>query len=139
MASTYEQARDAISTFVTTTWNAATTSAPLIYDNLNADRPAVPSLFGRLTIHNVGGMLAALGASRFRREGLFSIQVFVPLGSGTQQADQVAQALVEALEDIGPATLGNVWLRNIGMQEVGPDGTYHQVNVEAEFTFDRVV
>ena len=124
---------------MTTTWNTATSSAPLIYDNLNADRPVVPALFGRLNIQHIGGMLAALGASRFRRMGVLAIQVFVPLGSSTQQADQVAQALVVALEGVGPATLENIWLRNIGMQEVGPDGTYHQVNVEADFTFDRVI
>lgn len=139
MAATYEQARDVLSAFVTTEWNTATTSAPLLYDNLNADRPAVPSIFGRLNIQHVSGMLAALGASRFRRMGVLALQVFVPLGSSTQLADQVAQALVTALEGVGPATLENIWLRNIGMREVGPDGTYHQVNVEADFTFDRVV
>ncbi|MEE8551509.1 MAG: phage tail terminator-like protein [Gemmatimonadota bacterium] len=139
MAATYEEARDLLSAFVTTNWNVATSSAPLLYDNLNADRPATPSLFGRLNIQHVSGMLAALGASRFRRMGVLSVQVFVPLGSGTQQADQVAESLVEALEGVGPTTLENVWLRNIGMREVGPDGTYHQVNVEADFTFDRVV
>ena len=139
MASTYEEARDLISAFVTTEWNTATSSAPLLYDNLNADRPATPSLFGRLFIQHVSGMLAALGASRFRRMGILSVQVFVPLGSGTQQADQVAESLVEALEGVGPLVLENIWFRNIGMREVGPDGTYHQVNVEADFTFDRVV
>lgn len=139
MASTYEEARDLLSAFVTTEWNTATSSAPLLYDNLNADRPADPSLFGRLNIQHVSGMLAALGASRFRRMGVLSVQVFVPLGSGTQQADQVAESLVEALEGVGPLVLENIWFRNIGMREVGPDGTYHQVNVEADFTFDRVV
>jgi hypothetical protein len=110
----------------------------LLYENIDGDRPAVPTLFGRLTIQFANGTRADLAGVRFRREGLMTIQVFVPQGSGTQLADQIAEALVEALEGVGPATLENVWLRDIGMREVGPDGTYHQVNVEAEFTFDRV-
>ena len=137
--STFEEARDALSVLLLAAWNTATSSAPLLFDNRNADRPDIPSLFGRLNVQHVAGMQAALGASRFRRMGVVSVQVFVPLGSGTQLADQVAESLVEALEGVGPTTLDNLWLRNIGMREVGPDGTYHQVNVEADFTFDRVV
>lgn len=139
MASTYEEARDILSEFITDEWNTATSSALMLYDNLHGDRPEEPTLFGRLTIQNVGSSLAALGASRWRRIGLVTVQVFVPLGSGTQLADQVARALVEALEGVGPSTLENIWLRDVGMREVGPDGTYHQVNVQADFTFDRVI
>lgn len=139
MADTYEEARDVLSGFVKTTWDSATSSALLLYDNQDGDRPADPTLFGRLTIQNVASSAAALGAVMFRRMGLLSVQVFVPQDSGTQLADQTAEALVEALEGVGPSTLENIWLRDIGMREVGPDGTYHQVNVEAEFTFDRVV
>jgi hypothetical protein len=138
MADTYKEARDVLSGFITTTWNTATSSAPLLYDNQDGDRPEEPTLFGRLTIQHANGTRADLAGLRFRREGLMTVQVFVPQGSGTELADQTAEALVEALEGVGPATLENVWLRDIGMREVGPDGTYHQVNVEAEFTFDRL-
>lgn len=139
MADTYEEARDVLSGFVKTTWDAATSSAPLLFQNISGDRPEEPTLFGRLTIQFVTGSRADLAGRRFRRTGLMTVQVFVPQGSGTEEAEQTAEALIEALEGVGPATLENVWLRDIGMREVGSDGTYYQVNVEAEFTFDRVV
>ncbi len=141
MASTYEEARDELSEFATTKWTAAVASispsAPLHYTNLNADPPEVPQLWGRLHIQNRDGTRASLGGecSRFRRFGSLFIMIFVPIGEGSQSADQIADSLVVAFEDAG--AIDNIWFRDVGMREVGPDGTYHQVNVEAQFTFDR--
>ena len=138
MASTYGDARDLLSSFITTEWATAAGTAPLLYDNLGGERPEDPTLFGRLTIQNVSSSLSALGGGRFRRIGLLTVQIFVPLYSGTEEADQVGESLVEALESVGPTTLENVWLRDIGMTDIGPDDAYHQVSINAEFLFDRV-
>ena len=141
MAETYEEARDALSEFATDQWNLAiasiSPSAPLFYTNINADPPEVPQVWGRLHIQNRDGTRASLGSDcpRFRRFGSLFIMVFTPIGDGTQDADQIADSLVNAFDDAG--AIDNIWFRDVGMREVGPDGTYHQVNVEAQFTFDR--
>lgn len=53
-----------------------------------------------------------------------------------ESLDQVSNALVEAFEDAG--AIGNIWFRDAGAREVGMDSEYSQVNVEVDFTFDRV-
>lgn len=141
MAQTYEEARDALSEFATTEWEAAVAGvvpgAPLHYTNINADPPEEPQLWGRLHIQNRRGTRASLGSNcpRRRRFGTLFIMIFVPIGVGTQEADQVADSLVVAFEDAG--AIDNIWFRDVGYRDVGPDGTYHQVNFEAQFTFDR--
>ncbi len=141
MASTYEEARDDLSIFATSAWATAVTAImptpPLFYDNLNQNPPDDGSVWGRLSIQHLDGTRASLGSSsaRFRRAGMLFMQVFVPIGDGTLTSDQIADSLVEAFEDAG--AIGNIWFRNIGQREVGPDGTFHQVNVEVAFTFDR--
>lgn len=145
MANTYEEARAALSAFARTSWLAALvvvslpSTTPIAYDNLNFDPPEDGSTWARLNIQHITADRASLGSPdtcRFRREGLLSIQIFVPLGDGTLVADQIADSLVEAFEDVG--AIENIWFRNIRMKEVGSDGTFHQVNVEVDFTFDRV-
>ena len=141
MASTYEAARDDLSIFTASAWATAVTAfsptPPLFNDNLDQDVPEDGTVWGRLSIQHRSGTRASLGGSsaRFRREGILFVQVFVPLGDGTLSADQIADSLVAAFEDAG--AIGNIWFRDITMREVGPDGTFHQVNIEVAFTFDR--
>ncbi len=141
MAATYKAARDDLSNFATAAWNTAVAAIsptpPLFYDNLNQNPPDDGSVWGRLSIQNFDGTRSSLGSAnaRFRRIGMLFVQVFVPIGDGTLISDQIADSLVEAFEDAG--AIGNIWFRDIGQREVGPDGTFHQVNVEVAFTFDR--
>ncbi len=141
MAATYKAARDDLSNFATAAWNTAVATIsptpPLFYDNLNQNPPDDGSVWGRLSIQNFDGTRSSLGSAtaRFRRIGMLFVQVFVPIGDGTLTSDQIADSLVEAFEDAG--AIGNIWFRDIGQREVGPDGTFHQVNVEVAFTFDR--
>lgn len=141
MAQTYDEARDVLSAFSTTEWEAAVAGvaagAPLHYTNLNADPPEVPQVWGRLHVQFRDGTRASLGSDnpRFRRFGSLFIMIFVPIGEGTQDADRIGDALTAAFEDAG--AIDNVWFRDVGYRDVGPDGTYHQVNFEAQFTFDR--
>ncbi len=138
MASTYAEARDAISSLVLPAWNTATGSAPLLYDNLDEERPD-GATWGRLTVRFEAGERASLGSdSRFRRFGTTFVQIFVPKNTGMEVADAIGEAMVEAFETAGQ--IGNVWFRDVAQRDVGPDTdrTFHQVNVEAAFTFDRV-
>ena len=142
MASTFDDVKAAFADFTRTAWAAALTAAslpastPLTYDNLNFDPPQGP--WARLTVKHIRADRATLGsvACRFRREGQTFVQVFIPIGGGTQTADILAESLVEAFENA--AAIDNIWFRNVRMREVGPDGTFYQVNVELDFTFDRI-
>jgi hypothetical protein len=137
MANTFTEARDELSAFVLAAWNTATSSAPLEYDNLDSQRPKTPALWGRLHIRKFQGTRASLGSGhRFRRPGRVFVQIFAPVGTGMESLDQVSNALVEAFEDAG--AIGNIWFRDAGAREVGMDSEYSQVNVEVDFTFDRV-
>lgn len=140
MASTYAEARDALNLLAKTAWDAATGGAPLLYDNVDGERPAQPTTFGRVTVRFMSGQKASLGGTSggrlFRREGLLYVQIFTPHGRGPGPADAIAQALVAAIED--PGATGNIWFRDVGAQEIGSDGGYWQVNVTARFQFDRI-
>lgn len=140
MTQTYAEARDAINALVTTAWNAAAPGAPLLYDNLDSERPAVPAFFGRVTVRFFDGRLASLGNASggrvYRREGLVYVQVFTPHGKGLTQANVVSEALVRAIEN--PGATGNIWFRDAHASEIGSDGAYYQINVVARFQYDLV-
>lgn len=143
MAQSTDDLRQELSDFARTIWAAALAAtslpsdSPLTYDNLNFDPPDDGSVWARLTIQNLNGDRAALGKGMtlFRREGLVTIQIFVPIGSSTFVADQLSDSIAEAFEDA--AAVGNIWFRNTTMREVGPDGTFHQVNIVTQYVYDR--
>ncbi len=139
MASSYQQAVDAIGALVLPAWNTATTSAPLMYPNLDEDPPD-GATWGRFSIRMSGGSRANIGPSaRFRRTGTAFVQIFVPKNTGMGLAYAIGELMVQAFENAGSVD-GNVWFREVALREVGADTgqTVHQVNVEAEFTFDRI-
>lgn len=138
MADTYSELRDAIGGFVLPVWNTATSSAPLLFDNMDNPR-AEGTTWGRLTIRQTSATRASLGNNcRFRRFGTIYVQIFVSKNTGLETADAIGEALVEAFENAGQ--IGNVWFRDVSLREVGPDAdaAFYQTNVEASFTFDRL-
>lgn len=137
MADTYEEARDALTGFVRTQWELVDATAPLFYDNVGSKRPDVPEFFGRVSVRFFSGTRATLGSkARFRRVGRVFVQIFNPNDVGMEALDRMGQSLVASLEDAG--AVDNIWFRDIAERDVGTDGTYYQVNVEADFTFDRL-
>ena len=139
MADTFDEARTAITALIRPVWNTATDRAPIIYDNIDQERPG-GSTWGRLTIrHSPGGGRASIGnRARVRRPGRMYFQIFVPKDSGMEEVDAIGEALVTAIEDAG--AVGNLWFRDVSQSEVGPDidEAFFQCNVEASFTWDRV-
>jgi hypothetical protein len=141
MANTDQEMRDAVSDYIVPVWNAATSSAPLYFDNMPADGPPdAPQLWGRLHIRNQLGTRAALGRSntKFRRQGTIYFQMFDRKKTGVEVLNAAADAVLQAFEDAGPSDTGNVWFRDPVAKPVGgSDATYFQVNVEVGFTYDR--
>jgi len=141
MLDTQTKVVDALLGFISTTWNSNAGGAPLYYDNKDAERPAVPALFGRASIRHTFGERASLGSAGSmskinRRFGDAYIQIFVPQGSGQNQARDLADAVSFALED-ADYTIG-VRLRDTQINELGADGTYWQINVVTSFSYDRI-
>jgi len=139
MAQSYDEGVQELSAFIRTEWqNAGESLSVLTYDGLDFTPPQDGSTWARLTIQYLPGSgRASLGGSKglFRRMGKLTLQVFVSNEVGAVGARQLADPIVLALEDAGQ--VGNIWFRNIQLREVGVDDVHYQVNVEAEFQFDR--
>lgn len=130
-------AEDVLLGIVTTAWAANTPAGtPLLYNNLDSDRPNPPALFGRAVVRESVGGYAGVGTTRMRRPGTLFIQLFVPQGAGTKTINDLSNALVNALKNASVVTLDGIRLRDIGSNELGSDGVYHQVNVQASFEYD---
>lgn len=134
--STQMSAVDEMLTLVKTTWDAQAGGAPLYYDNQDADRPEVPGTFGRASIrHFSGGQISLGDQSLKRRSGALFVQIFVPQGNGQYEIRNLSDQIMFALEDANSSV---VRLKNVQLNELGADGTYFQVNVVADFSYDRV-
>jgi hypothetical protein len=138
MASTLAEARDAISSLVTTAWTGAAGAAPLLYENLDAQEPpAGTALWGRLSVQFDEATRASLGndgGALFRRRGRLYVQIFVPHGKDVTPALTLAETLVRGIEK--PGHTGNVWFRDVGAEQIGSDSVYWQINIRADFQFD---
>lgn len=77
-----------------------------------------------------------IGNRRFRRFGIFMVQVFSPMGTSLSAAQTNTTIVVDALE--GMATPHDVLIRNVRENEVGSDGHWFQSNVYADVEYDAV-
>lgn len=148
MTATIEVARDEIAQLFLDAWNAATLSSGLrvLFDDRPENVPTAastdgnPPAWARLTIRHTSGSQATLagadGRSRWRRNGVVTVQIFAPFGTGLSISDKLAMIALAAFE--GQATASGVWFRNARLQEIGSDGPWFQVNVSAEFEYDEV-
>jgi hypothetical protein len=148
MSLTIEQSRDEIHTLFKTAWDAGveTTGKEITYWDakkivpVTNDDDSNPDTWARILIQHVLANQASLanrsGQRKYRRSGLVTVQVFTPLGTGLSIADKVYKIVIDAFE--GQATPGNVWFRNVRLNEVGPSGSWFQANVIADFEYDEI-
>ncbi len=138
--STYAEARDLINGLIVPAWNTASSNAPIFFDNLPGNPPDPPVIWARLHLRFITGSRVTLGDTnaRFRRTGTLFLQIFTPFNDGIESSDSFGEAVVNAID--GAGQVGDVWFRDSAVINVGTgsDGVYYQVNVEADFTFDRV-
>ena len=138
-------ARDEILSHFTTAWDAGTPPIPLLlYDDKHRDLPD-NAPYARITLkHNifaqvtVGGKVSQGGAGqRFRRFGIVTVQVFTISGGGLTGADSLVQLALDAFEGENTGS-DRIEFRNTRANEIGQDGPWFQVNVVAEFDYDRI-
>ena len=73
---------------------------------------------------------------RYRHDGLFTAQIFVPIGKGLMEGYELAKLVSDAFE--GTDTPSGVWFQNVRIREIGPDGEWFQINVLADFEYTEV-
>lgn len=135
-------ARDAMLTIFKTAWDGQTPPVPLvIYDDTTQEVPSGDTPWCRVTIrHNISGRATVggeVGARRFRRVGVLTVQIFTPTGEGLSNADIFAKVALDAFE--GNSTGSDaIEFRNVTVNEVGRDGPWYQTNVLTEFEYDEV-
>jgi hypothetical protein len=131
-------ARETIYQRFVTQWGA--TSA-YTFDNENYD-PPVATPWVRLAVRHRDSILEAIGGTgtggmnRYQRSGVCQIQVFTPVNQGTRQSDTLVQAARAIFEGITLAS-NAIRFNNVDITEIGPDGSWYLVNVDAAFQYDE--
>lgn len=147
MSLTFAQARDEILTLFKTAWDAGAESAgkTVIYPDAKNTVPETndgngdPDVWARVSVVHTTGEQATLsnhlGQQRFQRNGIFTAQVFSPIGTGLSIGDNLYKIVVDAFE--GKASPGGVWFTNVSVNEIGPEGSWFQTNITADFEYDE--
>jgi len=153
MSVTTPNARDEMLTLFRDAWlagapaAAGSAAAPLVIwdateeDPLNGPRSDRP--WARISIsHNppAGGQrtFGQPGGRRFSRAGLLTVQVFTPMSSDQSitMAENLGIIARDAFEGISSPS--GVYFRRVGIQEIGPDDPWFQLNVTATFEYDQL-
>jgi hypothetical protein len=137
-----KQAKDEIQTAFRTAWLAADTSDeyPIRYwDVAYVDTPDTP--WCRLTVRHQDAEKVTLsndvGARRFRRYGVATVQIFTFYGKGGSLSDDLATIAKNAFEGVTTSP-GRVIFHNVRSQEIGQEGQWFQTNVLADFEYDEI-
>lgn len=144
---TYREAVDEMLGRFKAQWDADTpaitgTVPPVYYpDTEDGTQEQTTNAFARVTVqHDDGGQrsLGGIGARIFENEGLITVQVFVPLAG--RGGYSIAQALAEVAKAAfeGKSTPA-VWFRNVRFNEIGPEGPFYQINVNADFVWHQQI
>lgn len=136
-----EEARDAIYNYVEDEWTANAGGAVMLYENVRADEPDGDESWAKTTVSHADGfrptISGGVGFRRFRSTGVVTVEVRTPWGDGLAASDPLVKIVQERLELDG---LAGVEFTNVRINEVGLDenGPWYQVNVIADFEYDRI-
>ncbi len=138
--STFNEARDVMLTVLMGAW--ATFENGTLHLEFNDVKPldqAGGKPWGRATIRHSNGQQSSLTGpfeelKRYTNSGRVFIQLFAPLGDGSETLYDMAQTLVDAYR---ASRHPNVWFRNVQINEVGTRGPWEGINVLADFEYDQ--
>lgn len=93
--------------------------------------------FVRLNMQHTPGAAGAagLGNRYFRRDGIIIVQVFTRANTGRARSNAVVDSVLLFFEQ---TSVPGTWFRGQSPSEAGDDGSWFQVNVSAEFTYDTL-
>lgn len=101
--------------------------------------PPVGQSWVRLTVlHQTGNQetLQEVGLRRFRREGIISVQIFVPIDIGLRDADDLLAVARNIFE--GRTLSGPIWCTDANASEIGPSDGWYQFNIDTNFAYEEV-
>lgn len=139
--STFIEAKDVILGVFKKQWDITQPGGPVNYDDKPFTTPTGAQPWARVILRHSDGGQSSLtgpleGAKRFTNEGTVFIQVMQPVGKGYDKLYGITQALYDAYCS---ARHPNVWFRNVRIEEVPTRGPWAQVNVMANFEYDRII
>ena len=132
---TANEAKIAVITMFTTGWNNATL---IDAENEKFTEPESDP-WVRITIRNLPGGQSTMGKDgnrKYERKALVFIQVFTPVGTGTADADLLAQDAQTILESKRLSIQS--WTGNATIREVGAEGKWYAINVETELNYEEI-
>lgn len=141
MTATVAVARNEMMATFKTAWDASSVSqnVPVLYPDVSGD-PPTSGAWTRVTVIHDSGEQATLashqGLRRYHRTGTIVVQLFTPAGGGQVSSDALCKVVTDAFE--GVTTASGVIFRNVIQKEIGQDGAWFQVNVQAGFEYDEV-
>ena len=128
----FSEAEAAVRAYFNTEWFNLT---PIAWPDINFNPPN--ETWVRFSMKNNDGFQASIGSpgnNKFRRTGMVYIQVFQKEG----QASTDARAKADAAADIFLANdLDGILFKNINSKQIGNSDGWYQINVSAEFQYDR--
>lgn len=148
---TYEQTNDEINAAFLAEWNAHSSSIVGYTPEIrwqNVQQRAVPdgSKFwvrvSKDTIYERQATLSTCegipGQRKYTANGLVFIQLFCPKSDA--QAFELGQQLAMVARNAfrGKTTPGNIWFRNVRINEIQPEELYFRINIIAEFEYDEL-
>jgi hypothetical protein len=109
----------------------------------SGDKPDASAAWARIGIlHATAGQetFGTVGNRCFGRTGQVIIQIFAPLsrGEGLTQAEALAMIAQNAFEGKTAGPGGEIWFRDVVINEIGPDAAWFQFNVTATFNYDEL-
>lgn len=112
----------------------------LIWTDTPSDGPPKPGTdYVRVLFRHVEStqisMADATSKRIFERVGLLTLQGFFAGADGQSVSDAWAQVMLDSLE--GLRSTGGIIFRNVRPVEIGNDGDWYNMNVLAEFEWDR--
>lgn len=152
MTATYNQARDQIFALFKAAWDAQTTAlagyVPEVrYQGLEVgEKPDGSKHWCRISTQSVTEEQATLstcveepGKSRYESSGLVFVQIFSPKSEATgyEVGQQLAQVARNAFRG-KKTTPGEVWFRNVRINNISPENLLYRFNVVAEYEYDEI-
>ena len=136
MSTTLNESRTAVYEAFIAAWTP--TGHELTFDN-EAFSPPVDVPWARLSVRQLASTqetLGRVGNRRFSRLAAAFAQIFVPIDEGTSIADNLATIARNAFE--GTSLTGTtVRFQDVIVREIGPEGRWYNVTVEAQFEYDE--
>ena len=137
---TLDEIKNTILTYYITQWNLLSVTPTLTLENEDFDPATEGGIeWARISIveHEARQRsLGKIGNRKFERLGSVFVQVYTKQGSGgTKRADEIAQDVRDILEGTNAITGACFFTGRVITQE--PDGHWHRVVVEVEFSYDE--